>query len=322
MATIKEIAAKAGVSPATVSNVLHNRKNVSAEVREHILSLCREMNYPVRSSKKCGQTLSTRTVLFIFSEFERPFYIDIIRGIQDYLQKQNYHFIICSAQTCAAFMTPEFTCGAIVLDSQLADETIRRYACRQYPVVSLDRFLDQPNLYSVLLNNYNAMCHLISGLIDRGYKKFAYVGGPEHTQDHIERYQGFLDTLKKHQLPFSSSDYYPGDYFEKSGYQAARLLMLTPPIPEILICANDLMAIGALKAFKEENFFSRRSIAVTGFDNIELSQKFGVTTIGIPNYERGVLAAKTLLSVLEKKEVPPLTQVNGTVHWRHSTPRL
>ncbi len=94
---------------------------------------------------------------------------------------------------------------------------------------------------------------------------------------------------------FDRVNYLTGNYRENSGKRAAQILMLSETLPEVLVCANDNMAIGAIKAFRENGLRVPEDIAVTGFDNSSLAEAFGLTTVAIPNYERGWLAAQYLI---------------------------
>ena len=132
-------------------------------------------------------------------------------------------------------------------------------------MVTLDRILEAPNIKSVVINNYTPMCGLVQGLVDRGYRKFGYLAGMD-TLDNRERFQAFRDVLERNRIRFRRENYLLGDYTEKSGYQSARLMMLSENVPEVLVCANDNMAIGAMNALRQEGLKIPEHIAVTGFD--------------------------------------------------------
>ena len=109
-----------------------------------------------------------------------------------------------------------------------------------------------------------------------------------------------------------------GDYSEKSGYQSARLMLLSENIPEVLVCANDNMAIGAMNALKQEGLRIPEDIAVTGFDGTDMAPFMKLTTVDIPNYERGYLAAQFLLQLISGKAKSDVFKIAAKVHWRES----
>ena len=315
--TIKEIAALANVSSATVSNVLNNRNNVGEETRQKILRLCEEYGYTNHKTKHL-QNDETKTILFNFSDYERNFYLKIIHGISDYVYSRDYDLMICTNKSCKKFMDPSLTCGAIMLDQKCKNSVLIDKANDGYPIVSLDRIIDVPNIKSVVVNNYNAMSELIQGLIDKGYRDFGYVAGID-TLDNQERYKAVRDVLQKNGIIFRRENYFIGDYSEKSGYQSARLMLLSENVPEVLVCANDNMAIGAIQALKQEGLKIPEDIAVTGFDGTEMAEFMGLTTVDIPDYERGYLAAQFLLQNIAGNQNFDVFKIAAKVHWRTTT---
>jgi len=314
---VKEIAARAGVSPATVSNVLHDRKNVSEQTRQRVLSLCAETGYDVKA-KKCGKAgPKNRTILFSFSDFDRQFYLKIIQGISDCAYANGYDVIICTSQSCQRFMTKKFSGGCIMLDMHCSDEMLMNVAAQDYPILTMDRDLSHPYIKSMVVNNYAPMCELVEQLVERGYRSFAFLAGLD-TTDTQERFLAFRHVLEKHNIPFDRRNYLLGDFRERSGYRAAKLLMMSEKLPQVLVCANDNMAVGAMRAFRERKIRVPRDIAVTGFDGTALAAELGLTTVDIHNYERGYLAAQHLLSLLQGSEDYSTFKMAASVQMRES----
>ncbi len=318
MAGIKEVAKMAGVSISTVSNVMNNKGNVSEETRKRVLQICNDMSYyPNITNKKLKLGLS-KTILFNFSDFDRAFYLKIINGISDYVNENDYDLIICSFKSCEKYMRSSLTAGCISLDSHMTNEFLKRVAREHYPVVVLDRIVSNPYVKSIVVNNYDPMCELVQGVINRGYHSFGFIGGLEGTTDNIERYQAFRDILAKNHIVFHREQYFSGNYREKSGYRAAKIMMLSENLPQALICANDNMAIGAIKAFRENGIQVPEDIAVTGFDNCDLAEAFGLTTVDIPNYERGYLAAQYLIENINGRNSTEPFKITAKVRWRRT----
>jgi len=318
MVGVKDIAREAGVSPSTVSNVLNGKKNVGEATRKKILDLVEEMHYIPNEAGKILKTKENKTILFVFSDFDRNFYLNILKGINDYLKDKEYDFLICTQRSSKKYMRNNMSSGCIILDASMNDDFICHCANEHYPIVVLDRILDSPFIKSVVVDNYCAMCDMVQNIIDRGYRKFAFIGGIEKTTDTMERYQGFYDTLKKNNIHFHQKNYFVGDYREKSGYTAAKILALTEVLPDALICANDNMAIGAIKAFREENIRVPEDIAVTGFDDNERAREMGLTTITVPDYERGYLAALYLVEALKGKDTASMFRISAKIKNRKS----
>ena len=314
MIGIKDIAKLAGVSPSTVSNVLNNRKNVGEETRNKILDLCKEYDYEPNLSGKSLKSGNSKTILFNFSDF----YLKIIQGISDYVYSKGYDLLICTNKNCEKYMNTSLSCGCIMLDVNASDSMIIKKASKDYPIVVLDRIIDSPYIKSMLVNNYTPQKELVEGLVKKGCRRFAYIGGVD-TLDNKERYNATCDALKENGLSLRRDDYYVGDFREKSGYQAAKLLMLTEHLPDALVCANDDMALGALKAFRENNVKIPEDISVTGFDDTETAQILKLTTVHVPNYERGYIAAQHLLDAVEGEGNFDPFKISAKVKWRKTS---
>lgn len=319
MVSIKDIAHEAGVSVSTVSNAINGKKNVGEETRKRILDLCEQMGYVTNASGKNMKNADSNIILFNFSDFDRDFFLKVINGISNYASNNGFDLMICTKKSCEKFIRSGITSGCITLDMAIKDDFLREMASPEYPIVTLDRYIDSPYIKSVLINNYDSMSLLMRGLVERGYKRFAFIGGAEKTRDNKERYAAFIDVLEENHLSFTRKSYYSGDYREKSGYMAAKIMILSNELPDCIVCANDNMAIGAIKACREAGISVPECVAVTGFDNCINAESMGLTTVEVPDYERGYLAAQYLIeNIRGNSEMEPL-KINAKVIWRKTT---
>ncbi|MGB4659080.1 MAG: LacI family DNA-binding transcriptional regulator [Mobilitalea sp.] len=318
MIGIKDVAKEAGVSVSTVSNVLNGKSNVGAATKERIVKICNQLSYYPNTAGRALKSGKTNTIMFNFSDFDRSFYLNIINGISDYVNDNDFDLIICTNKSVEKYMRSNLSSGCIILDKKMKTEVLTRVANEQYPIVVLDRIIDHPYIKSVVVNNYDAMKEMVQGLVDRGYRRFGFVGGPEYTADNKERYEAFEDVLEENNIPFQQKCYFAGDYKEKSGYTAAKIMMLSRELPEVLVCANDNMAIGAMKAFKENGLSIPKDIAITGFDDCDLAEAMGLATVSIPNYERGYIAARYLIENIRGELNVESFKITAKVKWRNS----
>lgn len=320
MVGIKEIAKIAGVSVSTVSNALNGRKNVGKATRERILQICEEYGYQPASRDADNQRPMNRTVMFIFSDFDRDFYLKIIEGISDCLNENDYDLMICTNRSSAKFMRRNMACGIISLDGRMDDDTLLSVARARLPIVLMDRIIEDnsPYIKSVIVDNYPVMSLLVQKLVDRGFRRFGFLGGLSHTLDNKERFAAFVDTLDKNGISFDRRYYFHGNYRENSGYQAAKIMILSNDLPEVLVCANDNMALGAMKAFEENGIRVPEDISITGFDDSETALLKGLTTISIPRYESGYIAAKELLSMIKGMWSSEPFKLGASIAWRYT----
>lgn len=315
MSGIRDIAERAGVSISTVSNVLNNKNNsASAATREKILAIAKELGYETSVAKKRG----TRTIICNLSDFDALYYLDILHGISDYTNAKGYSMLICTGENFSHYADPEVVCGCIVNDVRTDDADLIKVAEKGVPIIVLDREMAHPGIKSIVVNNYAAEKQLMEGLVEAGYTRFAFLAGL-NTDDNKDRYAAFRDTLKEHDLQFHRNDLYEGDWREKSGAQAARILMLSEEMPEILVCANDMMALGAIRLLSQNGLRIPDDIAVAGFDDIIISRYTELTTVTVPDYERGYLAAQALIDILDGKGDFETVRIGARVKWRKTT---
>jgi LacI family transcriptional regulator len=318
MTGLKDIAKLAEVSVSTVSNVLNGRKNAGPATREKVLRICTELGYYPTGAGKNVKSGHNNTVIFIFSDFDRDFYLQIIKGISECLSENGYDLIICTNKSSANFMRSSFASGSISLDGKMTDEFLISVANPSFPVVLMDRVIENKsaNTKSVIVDNYPVMCEMVQALVDKGFKWFGFIGGLDFTLDNKERFAGFVDTLAKNKIEFDRKYYFHGNYQENSGYQAAKILALSNALPEVLVCANDNMALGAIKALEENNIRVPEDISVTGFDDSDAAAMAGLTTISIPRYESGYLAAKELLEMIKGTASKEPLKMSVNIKWR------
>ncbi len=315
MAGIKEIAERAGVSITTVSNVLNKKKNVGARTREKVLSIAQELGY--NHKEQSGIDGKRRTIIVSFSDFDTLFYLDILHGISDYVSRQGYHILICNGDDLAHYSDPDEVCGCIILSSQILDSQVIAVADKGMPVITLDRELKHPMIKPMIVSNYEGERQLMQKLVEAGFKSFAYLSGQD-TADNKERYTALREVLRENDISFHRNDFYEGDWREKSGTQAARLIMLRDRMPEVLVCANDMMAIGAIRHFQENGIRVPEDISVCGFDDIIISRYLGLTTVSVPDYERGFLAGQALLNILDGTGDFDTYRIGARVKWRRT----
>ena len=315
MVGIKEIAEKAGVSITTVSNVLNKKKNVGAKTREKVLAIAQELGYSHKEQN--GIDGKRRTIIVSFSDFDTLFYLDILHGVSDYVSKQGYHILICNGDDLAHYSDPDEVCGCIILSSAIQDSQVLAVADKGLAVITLDRELEHPMIKPMIVSNYEGERQLVQKLVDAGFRSFAYLTGQD-TADNKERYTALRDVLRENDISFHRNDFYEGDWREKSGTQAARLIMLRDRMPEVLVCANDMMAIGAIRHFQENGIRVPEDISVCGFDDIIISRYLGLTTVSVPDYERGFLAGQALLNILDGTGDFDTYRIGARVKWRRT----
>lgn len=191
---------------------------------------------------------------------------------------------------------------------------------RKIPMVSIG--IDIKNIPSVVFDNRECMYLMVNHLIEHhNYSKIAFITGTSLNAEAVMRFEGYKDALKEHNIPFDEELTVEGDFHELSAAKAVNELMVhRNKKPEVIVAANDEMAIEAFYTLKHMGIEVGRDIALTGFDNVEAVRSFtpAFTTIEQPIFEMASKAAKFIDKILDGQSVPQCTYLKGKLIIRES----
>lgn len=317
-ATIKDISAQAGVSIATVSKVLNgDYSKVSQETKARILKIADELNYRPNMLARGLVSQKFSMVGLIIPDISNPHYGEMVRGMTDEAARYDYHVMISNTdnlhqrQLSAIQTMAEYNAAGIVLvgESENIEPNIEMIKRMRIPYVLTE--VHAPNInYCVYVNDYAGSYNATRHLIDLGHRDIAFISGfaaPNHPRD--ERASGYKKALNDRDIAPSPFLFESGSFTFETGYKAAiRLLSRNVPFTAI-VCGNDLIAMGALKAIREHQLRVPDDISLIGFDDVYLSTivEPNLTTVHQPAYEIGMSSIQMLMSRIEKK---PLEEKN------------
>ncbi|ELK47774.1 LacI family DNA-binding transcriptional regulator [Halobacillus sp. ACCC02827] len=310
MATIKDVAKLAGVAVSTVSYALNDSNKISLETKRRVKEAASALNYQKNGIASDLKKHRTNTIALILSDLSGPYYSELIKGVQDVAVSNGYDLIACSSvggkeSTAVKFLREKRVDGAIILAHNIDDDIAVEAAREGFPLVVLDRKLNNDNIYHVEVDNEHGGFIATEYLIKYGFKKIGYVSGPSNSYDNKRRLEGFKKALDMHNIVFQSKWKVSGDFTREGGYRAAKLLIAQQEMPEAVFFANDEMAIGGLKAFEEYGIKVPEDISIIGFDDIQISEFVSppLTTVSQPKYEVGALAVHIIFQALQNQDV-------------------
>lgn len=306
MATLKDVAKKAGVAISTASYALNNDPRVSNRAKEKVLEAARKLGYRPNGIARNLKKQKTDTIGLFLNDLGGPFYSEIIRGVQEVVTSNGYDLIACSTygginSTAYRFFEEKRVDGAILLGPSIPDNLIIEVAREDFPIVVLDRELHVDYVYNVLIDNKNGAYSAVNHLINLGYRKIGCLSGPTNSYDNQKRMEGFKKALQEKEVPFVSNWVVQGKFTEEGGYHAMKVLLTNEQLPEAIFSANDEMAIGAIKALEEAGMSVPDDVAVVGFDDIRLASYINpqLTTVAHPKYEWGTMATHMIFQALK-----------------------
>jgi LacI family transcriptional regulator len=314
MATIKDVAQRAGVGIGTVSRVLNQSGPVSDATRARVLDAIAALEFRPSHSARQLATAQTYTIGVIVPFLTRPFYVAVLRGIEAMIASTRYHLHIFNIETAEKrdyYFTELPYRGRIdaliVLSLVLSDEHVARLHAAGIPTLLLDT--RHPELPSIAFDNAAGARQAVEHLIELGHRRIAYISGlaqPElDFRSNYERLSGYQSALQAHGLP-ARPEYVlmDGDGHAMGLQMAEQLLALDAP-PTAIFAASDELAIGALQAAQRRGLRVPHDLAVIGYDDIDLAPFFGLTTIRQPMTELGQQGVTLLLQQLSEHDEPP-----------------
>ncbi|NOZ27846.1 MAG: LacI family transcriptional regulator [Chloroflexi bacterium] len=314
MATIKDVAKRAGVSVTTVSHVLNETRYVSPELVARVWEAVEALNYQPNAVARSLRRKRTHTLGMIIPDNSNPFFAEVARGIEDVCFDLGYNVILCNSdqdpqkeRRYIDLLTEKRVDGIVFVAAGDRAEHLEAVLTRRVPVVVIDRELQDVQCDRVLTDNRTGGRQATEHLIQRGRTRIACIAGPSDVTPSWERVWGYQDALTEAGLPFDEQLIRRGNFQAASGYRAMReLLALSDPPTGVFAC-NDMMAIGAICAISEAGLRIPEDIAVVGFDDIALASYTNppLTTVAQPRQEIGRLAAEMLIERISNRSRPP-----------------
>ena len=312
--TIKDVAATAGVSVATVSRVLNGSDRVDAEMAARVHDAVARLGYRRSGLARSLRSRRARVVGLVISDIRNPFFTDVVRGVEDRVGADGYSLVLCNSDEELAkeadyldLIVEERMAGAIVSPASSDDTRLDALTERGTPVVVIDREAVREAVDTVLVDNVRGGSIAVHHLAENGYRRIACVTGPPRTSTGADRLAGWEGGLREAGLPIEDSLLRHADFKESGGHAAATELLAGPDRPDAFFVANNLMTVGVLAALREAGLEVPGDVGVVGFDDMPWARLLrpALTTVAQPTYELGRRAAGLLEERIQGVDSPP-----------------
>lgn len=298
-ATINDVAKLASVSKATVSRVMNGKGNVGEEVKAKVLDAIKQLNFEPSGIARSLANRKTGLVGLIIPDITNPYFPMLARGVEDAAHRHGYTVLQCNTDNDAEIeygyikkLNEQEVEGIVLVSSNLSDEISRQLMKFQTPIVFCDRVSPHTLIDSVTVDNYLAAFQATEYLISLGHEKIMHIGVPAKIESAKLREMGYLDACARHGLePILKY----GPFAFESGYQIVHATIEEEGATAIF-AANDLIALGAMKALAEKGYSVPDDVAVLGCDDIFAASICSpqLSTIVQPAYQMGVKALDML----------------------------
>jgi LacI family repressor for deo operon, udp, cdd, tsx, nupC, and nupG len=307
--SIKDIARAAAVSHSTVSRALSNSPLVSAETRDRIQRLAREMGYSPDARARSLVMGKTQTIGVVVTTIADPFIAEVVQGIETTAHEHDYTVILASSnaeperEIAAVEMLHSKRVDGVVVTSSRVGALYQAHLDRlRVPVVLLNSHSKESGSYTFSINvdNRHGAFLATDHLIQLGHRRIAYITGPANHSDDEDRLAGCREALALAGIPFDPVLVIPGTGRVGGGERALPQLMGLDDPPSAVFCYNDMTAIGLLAAAGDLNLSVPRDLAVVGFDDIPFASYVEppLTTVAQPKPEMGRRAVEMVLALL------------------------
>lgn len=315
MTTIYDVAARAGVSPATVSRVFNGTK-VSEEKVAAVRQAADELSFTPNRTARTLRRQSSEVIALIIPDIENPYFTEMARGVEDVASEAGFSVVLCNSDselakesTYLRVAVAEHMAGVIIAPASEETDLSAVLSLRR-PVVAVDRGT-QDDVDSVVMANRSAGVSATEGLLAAGHRRIAYIGGPSDVDTASERAAGWRSALGTAHPGLDLDELQRFTSFRVGGGRAAmeELLTLADP-PDAVVAGNNLIGVGAIQVLSERGLTPPRvGVAVIGSLPYTTLSPQAVTVIRLPARHMGVTAARMLLERIAGDTQPARTVV-------------
>ena len=306
--TIYDVARKAGVGIGTVSRAINDSGSIAEHTKERVLAVAGELGFRPQASARGLARKKTNTIGVIVPFFTGYFFMELLRGIQEEISKHQYDLILYSVDRInkkeillKKISQERKIDGLLFVSLEMTDGDADNFLVSHFPVVLIDNH--HPGLDSITVENRDGAYIATQHLIRLGHTRIAMINGHLKSSPARARLEGYKKALHDHDLDFRNeymfiSDFVHGEdgFNQAAGYEAMKhLLNLNHHRPTAVFISSDIQAVGAMKAIRESGLDIPEDMAIVGFDDIEMAQHIGLTTMRQPMFQMGRLAVERLV---------------------------
>jgi len=310
--TLVQVAAAAGVSVASASRALSGA-SASPRMVEAVRRAAEELGYLPDAAARSLKVRRTEQLAFAVADLGNPVYVAMMRAIEGVVRAAGYRLVV-SATGADPDMEIDvirginrgYADGLIVSPIRVSDEVVEEIQRARVPVVVIGSLPRGAEIDNVRTNSARGVGHAVSHLVEGGRSAIAFVNGPEDTVPGTARAKGFRRAMGSAGQAIGQHQTINAADFTHDAGDKATAALLGHYRPDALICANDLLAIGAMRALRTAGLRVPQDVAVVGIDDTELAELAtpALTSVSLGSEERGRIAATMLLDRLAERDRP------------------
>ncbi|WP_326076313.1 LacI family DNA-binding transcriptional regulator [Paenibacillus alba] len=333
--TVYDIAREANVSVATVSRVLNDTAPVRTSTRLKIMAIIEKHKFQPNALARSLVNKKTGMIGVLFPDSTNMFFPEVFGGAERAAQKLGYTLFLCNTfsncsreseylnSLCERQVEGLIFMGGRINARHCPDALVQEVVDiqKKIPIVLINGSLPGHPCYRVKTDEYLGTQLIIQHLIDRGHRSIGFLGGTAETTTTLEKLQAYKRTLGANNLSYRKEWVRLGDFSMSCGSRLMQQLLTLPNRPTAVICINDYVAIGAMKAAISHGMHIPEDIAIAGFDDTQLASAMNpeLTTVSQHSEQLGRQAVSILSKLIQKEKVKKLTVLEPKLMVRQST---
>jgi len=303
---IREVAKRAGVSLGTVSNVLNRPEIVAEETRRRVQLAIEEIGFVRNGSARQLRAGNSQYIGLVMLDVANPFFTEVARGVEDAANEAGYVVILCNSDDSLEkeshylqVLEEQRARGVLITPVQSDASYLQRFRKRGIAVVLLDRPSRIKDLCSVAVDDVRGGELATTHLLEQGHVRIGFVHGPLSIRQCADRRRGVLRSVRTAGLDPDQVivDITASAQNAREGEESGEKLLGAKIKPTAVFCANDLLALGLMRALIKRGISIPGDMALVGYDDVEFASVLStpLTSIRQPKYELGRTAAELLL---------------------------
>ena len=310
---IRSVAARAGVSIATVSRTINHVTTVDAILAARVWKAVEELNYFPNTQARALVSGRSRLLGLIVSEITNPFFPELIQEFETVAVERGYEILIGSTnydpkktESCVRRMLERKVDGVAVMTFGIEELLLDRFAFSEIPTAFIDLGPKRPSSTTLTVNYKQGINEGVQHLAALGHRKIGFISGPLRLRSAQTRKAAFLDSLRSHQLTPDTAWMIEGDHTLEGGRDAMNRLLALKKWPTAIMCSNDMTAIGVQHALFEAKLTVPHDFSLIGFDDVHLAEYTipPLTTVRMSCKDLAHAAVNNLLAHLDPTKAP------------------
>lgn len=320
--TIRDVAAAAGVSVATVSYIMNGKRKVSEQTKEVVLDVIKQLGYVPDLNARGLSRNDTKLIGVVVPQtepgstlmFQNSFYSEILGSIEFHARQEGYHVLISATDVTEDYLNliRERNLDGVIIIGTYQNEFLSRLKDLEVPIVLVDSYCKYDWFHAVRIDDEAGSYLAAKRILEAGHRRVALVTGMLNENGVMQkRFKGYQSALQEYGIAYREDDIFEGAVDYKSGVEIAKRIVREQTDITAIVATADIFAIGLIKGFHEEGISIPQDISIIGFDDLEIAQYLtpGLTTVRQQIYRKGERAVSLLVQNMTNPQMPKVEEI-------------